>query len=420
MAGALARPGGPAAAPAFPVDRVRADFPVLSTRARGRPLVYLDSANTSQKPRCVIDAEREVYETFYANVHRGVYEISERAERAFEATRGKARAFLNARETREVVFVRGATEAINLVAYSWGRANVRAGDEVLVSALEHHSNLVPWQILCEEKDARLRVIPIDDRGEIVLEEAERLLGPRTRLLAVAHVSNALGTVNPVKALVDLAHGRGVRVLVDGAQAAPHLSVDVQALDCDFYAVSGHKMFGPSGIGLLYGRASLLEGMPPFQGGGSMISSVTFAKTTYAPIPQKFEAGTPNIAGTIAYGAAFDYLQALGMDRVAAYEADLQEYARAALAAVPGLRLVGTPALRAGVFSFTLEGIHPHDAGTVLDHEGIAVRTGHHCAQPVMDRYGVPATVRASFALYNTREDVDALVRGLGRVREMLG
>ena len=402
----------------FEVEKVRADFPVLRQTAHGKPLVYLDSANTSQKPQVMIDAERMVYETYYSNVHRGVYQLSVQAEQAYEATRSKLQRFLNAKESREIVFVRGATEAINLVAYSYGRQNVGSGDEILISALEHHSNIVPWQILCEEKGASLKVAPINDAGEIVLEEMEKLLSSRTKLLAVGHVSNALGTVNPVAEIVSLAHARGVPVLVDGAQAAPHLPVDVQALDCDFYAFSGHKMFGPSGIGGLYGKAARLEAMPPFHRGGDMILSVTFEKTLYNKIPYKFEAGTPNIAGTIALGASIDYLMALGMDQLAAHEEELLRYATERLTALPGLRLIGTAKHKAGVLSFVLEGIHPHDIGTVLDYEGIAIRTGHHCAQPVMDRFSVPATARASLALYNTRQDVDALVRGIVKVQEM--
>jgi len=402
----------------FEVEKIRGDFPVLRQTAHGKPLVYLDSANTAQKPQVVIDAERNVYETYYSNVHRGVYQLSVQAERAYEATRGKLQRFLNAKETREIVFVRGTTEAINLVAYTYGRKNVGPGDEILISAMEHHSNIVPWQILCEEKGAALKVAPIDDAGEIVLEEMEKLLSPRTRLLAVGHVSNALGTVNPVAEIVRMAHARGVPVLVDGAQAVPHLPVDVQALDCDFYAFSGHKMFGPSGIGGLYGKAALLEAMPPFHGGGDMILSVSFEKTLYNKIPYKFEAGTPNIAGTIALGATVDYLTALGMERLAAHEEELLRYATERLTALPGLRLIGTARHKAGVLSFVLDGIHPHDIGTILDYEGIAIRTGHHCAQPVMDRFSVPATARASLALYNTREDVDALVRGIGKVQEM--
>jgi len=402
----------------FDVETVRRDFPILSERVHGKPLVYLDSANTSQKPRAVIDAESEVYETYYSNVHRGVYQTSVRAEQAFEGARQKLRQFINARESREVIFVRGTTEAINLVAYTYGRANVKAGDEVLVSAMEHHSNIVPWQILCEASGAHLKVAPINDDGEILLDEMERLIGPRTKLVAVGHVSNALGTVNPVKRIVEMAHARGVPVLVDGAQGAPHLKVDVQDLDCDFYAFSGHKMYGPSGIGVLYGKAALLEAMPPFHGGGDMILSVTFEKTTYNVLPYKFEAGTPNIAGAIALGAAVDYLNGLGMDRVGAYEHELLTYATDALARIPGLRFIGTAKHKAGVISFVLEGVHPHDMGTVLDFEGIALRTGHHCAQPVMDRFGVPATARVSLGVYNTREEIGVLVQGLLKVAEM--
>jgi cysteine desulfurase / selenocysteine lyase len=403
---------------AFDAEAVRRDFPILDQQVHGKPLVYLDSANTSQKPRVVIEAERALYEGFYANVHRGVYQLSARAEEAFEGARQKARRFLNAREAREIVFVRGTTEAINLVAQTFGRQNVGPGDEVLISAMEHHSNIVPWQILVEEKGARLVVAPINDAGEIVLPEMERLLSPRTRLVAVGHVSNALGTVNPVRRIVEMAHAREVPVLVDGAQAAPHLPIDVQALDCDFYAFSGHKAYGPSGIGVLYGKAARLEAMPPWQGGGDMILSVTFAKTTYNQIPYKFEAGTPNIAGTIVLGAALDYLEGLGRERVAAYEHELLAYGTERLLAVPGLRLIGTAREKAGVLSFVVDGVHPHDLGTILDHEGIAIRTGHHCAQPVMERFGVPATARASLAVYNRKSDLDALAEGLEKAVAM--
>ncbi len=407
-----------AQAPSFDVATVRSDFPVLRQTSHGKRLVYLDSANTSQKPQAVIDAERRVYEEYYANVHRGVYELSRRAEEAFEGARTKLQCFIGAADRREIVFVRGTTEAINLVAQTFGRAHLGAGDEVLISGLEHHSNIVPWQLLCEAVGARLRVAGIDDSGAIRLDELERLLSARTRLLAVGHVSNALGTVNPVKRIVELAHARGVPVLIDGAQAVPHLTVDVRDLDCDFYCFSGHKMYAPAGIGVLYGKAAQLEAMPPWQGGGDMILSVTFEKTVYNHIPYKFEAGTPNIAGVIALGAAVDYLTEIGLARIGAHEHELLEYATRALAALPGLRLVGTAAHKAAVLSFVLEGVHPHDVGTVLDVEGIAVRTGHHCAQPVMERFGLPATTRASLALYNTREDVDALVAGLRKVQEM--
>jgi cysteine desulfurase/selenocysteine lyase len=409
-----------APSPALPldIDRIRADFPILSQTAHGKPLVYLDSANTSQKPRAVIETESRVYREIYSNVHRGVYDLAVKAEKAFEGARETVRRFINAPEAREVIFVRGTTEAINLVAQTFGRQQLKAGDEILISALEHHSNIVPWQMACEQAGGVLKVAPITDEGEIRLDELARLLSPRTRLVAVGHVSNALGTVNPVKRIVELAHAQGVPVLVDGAQGAPHLPVDVQALGCDFYAFSGHKAFGPSGIGALWGRASLLESMPPWQGGGDMILSVTFEKTTYNAIPYKFEAGTPNIAGTIAFAAALDYLSAIGMERIAAYEHELVAYAHEALATVPGLRFIGTAKEKAGVVSFVLEGVHPHDMGTVLDYEGIAIRTGHHCAQPVMERFCVPATARASLALYNTKAEVDALVRGLHKVREM--
>jgi cysteine desulfurase/selenocysteine lyase len=408
----------PAPARAFDAQAARADFPILSQQAHGRPLIYLDSANTCQKPHQVIEAERAVYESNYANVHRGVYDLSVRAERAFEGARAKLQRFIHARESRELVFVRGTTEAINLVANTFGRQHVRAGDEVLISGLEHHSNIVPWQLLCEASGAHLRVAPIDDAGQIRMDEFGRLLGPRTRLVAVGHVSNALGTINPVERIVALAHAQGVPVLIDGAQAAPHLPVDVQALDCDFYAFSGHKMYGPSGIGVLYGKAERLEALPPWQGGGDMILSVTFERTTYNHIPYRFEAGTPNIAGAIALGAAVDYLESFGLAALCAYEHELLAYATAALSEVPGLRLIGTAEHKAAVLSFVLAGVHPHDIGTVLDYEGIAVRTGQHCAQPIMDRFGIPATTRASLALYNTRADIDALVAGLRKVQEL--
>lgn len=403
---------------AFDVSAVRRDFPILQQSVHGKPLVYLDSANTAQKPRAVIDAERDVYESFYANVHRGVYQLSARAELAFEGARAKLQRFINAASPREIVFVRGTTEAINLVAQSFGRGRLKPGDEILVSAMEHHSNIVPWQLLCEQGGGVLRVAPIDDAGDIVLDELEQRIGPRTRLVAVGHVSNALGTINPVGRIIEMAHARDVPVLVDGAQAAPHLPVDVRALGCDFYAFSGHKMYGPSGIGVLYGKTEHLEAMPPWQGGGDMILSVTFEKTTFNSIPYKFEAGTPNIAGSIALGAAVDYLTGLGLAGIAAHEHALLEYGTALLSGIPGLRLIGTARKKAGVISFVLDGVHPHDIGTVLDHEGIAIRTGHHCAQPVMDRFGVPATARASLGIYNTREDLDALARGLRKVQEM--
>ena len=404
----------------FDAERARKDFPILRQRIHGNPLTFLDSAASAQKPQQVIDAISRFYESDYANIHRGVYELSMRATRAFEATREKARRFLNAHEAREIIFVRGTTEAINLVAQTYGRTNVSSGDEILITQMEHHSNIVPWQLLCEEKKAKLRIAPIDDSGALIMEEFEKLLSPRTRIVAVAHVSNALGTVNPVREIVDLAHERGIPVLLDGAQAVPHQRVDVTSLDCDFYTFSSHKVFGPSGVGVLYGRAELLEAMPPYQGGGEMILSVSFEKTTYKGIPHKFEAGTPDIAGVVGFGAALDYVMSLDPRALAAYERDLLDYATEELAKIDGLRLIGTAPRKTAVVSFVIEGVHPHDVGTILDQEGIAVRTGHHCAQPVMDRFGVPATVRASFALYNTREDVDVLMAGLGKVREVFG
>ena len=402
----------------FDVEKVREDFPVLKQRIHGKPLVYLDSAATAQKPFAVIDAIRKFYEVDCANIHRGVHELSQRSTAAYEETRSKAKRFLNARAKNELIFVRGTTEGVNLVASSWGRKNVKPGDEIVISALEHHSNIVPWQMLCEEKSAKLRVIPVDDRGELILEEYEKLLGPRTRMVAVGHVSNALGTINPVRQIIEMAHRAGALALIDGAQAAPHMKIDVQALDADFYAISGHKVFGPTGTGILYGKARLLNAMPPYQGGGDMIKTVTFEKTTYNDLPYKFEAGTPNIAGGIGLGAAFDYVTRIGLDNIAAYEHELLVYGTEALTRIPGLRLIGTAREKAAVLSFVIEGIHPHDIGTVLDRQGIAVRTGHHCAQPVMDRFGVPATTRASLAFYNTFAEIDALAAGLAKVKEI--
>jgi len=405
---------------AFDVERIRKDFPALQFQVRGKPLVYLDSAATSQKPQAVIDALRAYYETGNANVHRGVHYLSEKATDAYERARTRIQRFLNAADPGEIVFVRGTTEGINLVAACYGRQRVGAGDEVIVSGLEHHSNIVPWQMLCAEKGAVLRVVPLDDHGDIILESYERLLGPRTRLVAMAHVSNALGTVNPVKQIIALAHAQGVPVLLDGAQAAPHLPVDVRDLDCEFYVFSGHKTFGPTGVGVLYGKADWLERMPPYQGGGDMIRSVTFEKTEYNVVPYKFEAGTPHIAGAVGLGAALDYLDEVGLARIAAYEHGLIAHGVAALTAVPGLRLVGTPRERGSVLSFVLDGVHAHDVGTILDQEGIAVRAGHHCAMPVMRRFDVPATTRASLAFYNTHRELDALAAGLARVREVFG
>ena len=402
----------------FDVEAVRKDFPIFDETMRGKPLVFLDSAASAQKPRAVLDAMSKLYTTSYANIHRGVYELSERSTAAFEAAREKAQRFIGAPEARVVVFVRGATEAINLVAATFARARVGNGDEVLITHMEHHSNIVPWQLLCEQTGARLRVAPIDDRGALEVAEFEKLLTPRTKLAAVAHVSNALGTVNPVRELVDLAHRVGVPVLVDGAQAVPHQAVDVQDLGCDFYVFSSHKLFGPSGVGVLWGRAEHLEAMPPYQGGGEMILTVSFEKSTWNDIPHKFEAGTPDIAGVVGLGAAIDYVTGLGLDAITAHEHGLLEYATRRLETIPGLRLIGTAPHKAAVLSFVLEGVHPHDVGTILDQEGVAVRTGHHCAQPVMERFGVPATVRASLALYNRTQDVDALVSGLERVRKV--
>jgi cysteine desulfurase / selenocysteine lyase len=402
----------------FDVSRVRKDFPILRQKIHGKPLVYLDNAATSQKPQAVIDTLSRFYATDNSNVHRGVHLLSQRATEDYEAARVKVQRFLNAAAAREIVFVRGTTEGINLVAQSYGRTHVGHGDEIIISHMEHHSNIVPWQILCEEKGAVLRVVPINDNGEFVLEEYEKLLNPRTRFVSVVHLSNALGTINPVRQIIALAHRWNIPVLVDGAQAVPHLPVDVQHLDCDFYAFSGHKIYGPTGIGVLYGKSGLLEAMPPYQGGGDMISTVTFAKTTYNSLPYKFEAGTPHIAGAVGLGAAIDYLSDIGLEVVAGHEHDLLDYATSAVAAVPGVRLVGTAPERAGVLSFVVEGVHPHDVGQILDQEGIAIRTGHHCCQPVMDRFHVPATARLSLALYNTRKEIDALVAGLYRVKEM--
>ncbi|MBN2371116.1 MAG: cysteine desulfurase [Vicinamibacteria bacterium] len=403
---------------AYDFEAVRQDFPILRQIVHGRPLVYLDNAATAQKPRCVIEAERRLYEEYYANIHRGVHDLSMKCTEAYDAAREKVRRRLNAAQAEEIVFVRGATEAVNLVAGSYGRSRVGQDDEILISALEHHSNIVPWQMLCEEKGARLRVIPMFETGELDLDALDALLGPRTRLLAITHVSNALGTVIPVREIVARAHARNVPVLVDGAQAVPHAMIDVRDIGCDFYVFSGHKAYGPSGIGALYGRRELLEAMPPYQGGGNMILSVTFEKTIYNEVPYRFEAGTPNIAGAIALGAALDYVESLGLDRIIRHEDDLMSYATDSLSSVPDLRIVGTAREKIGVISFVLEDIHPHDIGTILDHEGVAIRSGHHCAQPVMQRLGLTATARASFGLYNTREDVDALVGGIQKVIEV--
>jgi cysteine desulfurase/selenocysteine lyase len=403
---------------ALDVEQIQRDFPILHQTIHGKRLVYLDSAATAQKPRAVIDALVRYYEHDNANIHRGVHTLSVRATEAHDEARETVRRFIQAADAGEIIFVRSATEAINLVAETYGRANVGEGDEVLITAMEHHSNIVPWQILCEEKRAHLRVAPINDAGELELDAFEKLLSPRTRIVAVTHVSNALGTVNPIRTIVQLAHAHDVPVLVDGAQAVPHLPVDVQALGCDFYAFSGHKVYGPTGIGVLYGKEEVLAEMPPYQGGGDMISSVTFEKTTYNVVPYRFEAGTPDIAGAIGLGAALEYVSKLGMDNIAAHEHDLLTYATDKVGAVSGVRLIGTARERAGVLSFVMEGVHPHDLGTILDRDGIAIRTGHHCAQPVMERFGIPATARASFAVYNTRADVDALVEGMRKAHEV--
>ncbi|WP_218080343.1 cysteine desulfurase [Anthocerotibacter panamensis] len=404
----------------FPVEEVRADFPVLGQTVHGKPLVYLDNAASTQKPQTVIDTQTDLYSTYYANIHRGVHALSERSTAAYEAVRTKVQRFIHARHPEEIVFVRGTTEGINLVAQTFGQMRVQAGDEILLSAMEHHANIVPWQMLCAQKGATLRVIPIHDSGALDLEAYENLLTERTRLVALVHISNALGTINPVRQLIAMAHKRDIPVLIDGAQAISHLPVDVQELDCDFYVFSGHKLYAPTGTGVLYGKAELLQAMPPYQGGGDMIRTVSFAKTEYAPPPAKFEAGTPDIAGVIGLGAALDYLQNLGLESIARYEAGLLHYATKALSDIPGIRLIGTAPEKASILSFVLAGVHPHDVGTILDRAGIAIRVGHHCAQPLMERFGVPATARASLAFYNTPQEIDALVRALHYVQEVFG
>ena len=403
---------------AYDVAGIRADFPILHRTVRGKKLVYLDNAATTQKPQAVIDRLVRYYSEENSNVHRGVHYLSEVATAAYESARTTVRRFINARDEKEIVFTRGTTESINLVASSWGRHNLRRDDEVLITAIEHHSNIVPWQLLCEETGARLRVAPVNDAGEIILDEYAKLLTPRVRLTAFGHASNALGTINPIKRMIAMAHENGSIVLIDGAQGVPHLTVDVQDLDCDFYAFSGHKVYAPTGIGVLYGKQAILDAMPPYQGGGDMILSVSFEKTTYNALPYKFEAGTPDIAGVVGLAAAVDYISAIGLPNIAAHEQDLLRYATSRLSEIEGLRIIGTAAEKASVISFTLEGVHPHDIGTILDQEGIAIRTGHHCAQPLMMRFNVPATGRASFGLYNTREEADALVDGLRKVIEV--
>ena len=402
----------------FDVDKIRADFPVLNQMINGKPLVYLDNAATSQKPQSVIDTLVNYYSTENANVHRGVHTLSQRATDDYEAARDKVKRFINAEKDEEIIFVRGTTEAINLVSQTYGRSCMSEGDEIIISSMEHHSNIVPWQILCQEKGAILRVIPVNDLGELLLDEYERLFTDKTKLVSIVHQSNALGTINPAKEIADIAHGHGVPVLLDGAQAIAHLEVDVRELGCDFYAFSGHKLYGPTGIGVLYGKESFLEKMPPYQAGGEMIKSVTFDETLYNVLPNKFEAGTPNIAGAIGLGAAIDYVGTLGIGQIAAYESELLQYGTGRLSSIEGLKIIGTADKKGSVISFVMEGVHPHDIGTILDAEGIAIRTGHHCAQPLMDRFGVPATARASFAFYNTKEEIDVLVKGIDRVIEV--
>ena len=405
---------------AIDVAALRSDFPVLHQEVNGHPLAYLDNAASSQRPRQVIDAVAEYYRRDHANVHRGVHTLSQRATEAYEGARSRVRRFVNAASDREIIWTRGTTEAVNLVAQAWARPRLKPGDEILITWMEHHANIVPWQMVCEQTGARLVVVPIDERGQVRMEEFERLLSHRTRLVSVGHVSNALGTINPVREMIAQAKARQVPVLLDGAQAMPHMAVDVRELGCDFYAFSGHKMFAPTGIGVLYGRESVLEEMPPWQGGGDMILAVRFDGTVYNELPLKFEAGTPNIAGAVGMGAAVDYLEAIGMDAIAQREAQLLEYATKVLSAVPGLRIIGTAEHKAAVVSFVLEGIHPHDIGTIVDHAGVAIRTGHHCAMPVMEFFDVPATARASFAFYNTEEEADRLVAALATTREMFG
>lgn len=404
----------------FDVDRIRRDFPILAQTINGKPLIYLDNAASSQKPQIVIDTLTRYYREDHANIHRAVHTLGVRATEAYEGARVQVQRFIGAERPEEIVFVRGATEGINLIAQTYGRSLLRQGDEIVITTMEHHSNIVPWQILCEQTGAVLRVAPINDDGELMLDEYEKLLGPRSKLVSITHVSNALGTINPLRQIITLAHDRGISVVVDGAQATPHIKVDVRELDCEFYTFSSHKMFGPTGVGVVYGKFNLLDGMPPYQGGGEMIKSVTFEKTTYNDVPHKFEAGTPNIAGVIGFAAAVNYLIGIGLDRIAAYEHELLSYATEMLSKVPEVRLIGTAAEKAAVLSFVVDGIHAHDIGTILDSEGIAVRTGHHCAQPVMDRFAVPATARASFAFYNTPAEIDAMVAALRNAIKVFG
>ena len=404
----------------FDINKIRDDFPILKQRINGNPLVYLDNGATSQKPQSVIDAIVNYYTTTNSNVHRGVHTMSQQATDGYEGARSKIRQFINADDDKEIIYTRNTTEGINLVAHSYGRQNVGPGDDIIVSNMEHHSNIVPWQMLCEEKGANLLVVPIDDTGELVMDEYEKMLSSRSKLVSITHVSNALGTILPAKQIVEMAHAHGAPVLLDGAQAVPHMPVDMNELDCDFYVFSGHKLFGPTGIGVLYGKKEYLEAMPPFLGGGEMIKSVTFEKTIYNDLPYKFEGGTPDIAGAIGLGAAIDYVNNLGFDQITAHEDELLRYGTEALSAIESLRIIGTAEHKAGILSFVIDKAHPHDIGTILDEQGIAVRTGHHCAQPVMARFQIPATARASLAFYNTKEDIDALVKGIDRVLEVFG
>ncbi|MDD2865625.1 MAG: cysteine desulfurase [Methylococcales bacterium] len=404
----------------YPIEKIRADFPILNEKIRNKPLVYLDNAASCQKPQAVIDSLVNLYSHDYANVHRGVHTLSVRSTDLFEAAREKVKTFINAQSEKEIIFVRGATDAVNLVAQTYGKANIHAGDEIIITAMEHHSNIVPWQMLCEEKGAILKVAPINEQGELLMSEFENLLSEKTKLVSVVHMSNALGTINPVEKIIELAHAQNIPVLLDGAQAIPHMSVDVQALDCDFYVFSGHKLYAPTGVGVLYGKQALLEAMPPYQGGGDMIRTVTFEKSTYASLPHKFEAGTPSIAEVIGLGAAIDYLNSIGMDAIAAHEAELLAYATEQALQIDGLKIIGEAKEKGGILSFTLHKIHPHDIGTMLDSLGIAIRAGHHCAMPVMDFYKVPATARASFAMYNTKAEIDVLMSGIKNLIAMFG
>jgi cysteine desulfurase/selenocysteine lyase len=402
------------------IENIRKDFPILSTLVHGKPLVYLDNAATTQKPNAVLNMQNVYYKEQNANIHRGVHHLSETATFEYEKARGKIKNFINAADNKEIIFTAGTTAGINLVAHSFGKTFLKAGDEVIISAMEHHSNIVPWQMICEEQGAHLRIIPMNDEGELLLDEYKKLLTPKTKIVSVVYISNSLGTVNPVKQIIELAHRNGSKVLIDGAQAVAHTKVDVRELDCDFFVFSGHKIFGPTGVGVLYGKASLLEQMKPYQGGGDMILSVTFEKTTFNDLPYKFEAGTPNIAGVIGLGAAIDYINSIGLDAVEEYEQSLLEYGTGLLRAVKGLRLIGTAKAKAGILSFVLENAHPHDIGTILDRQGIAIRTGHHCTQPVMQRFGIPATARASISFYNTKAELDVLVSGIEKVKEIFG